>query len=119
MGCGCRESCRELFKELEILPLSSQCILSLLLFVVNNRDYFVSNSVYHKNNTRQRNYLHKPQVTLAMYQKGVYYSDIIIFNGLPQAIKDISRNPKKFQIALKHFLHTHTYYSVDEFFNKQ
>jgi hypothetical protein len=30
-----------------ILPLLSQYIYSLLLFVVNNRDYFVSNSVQH------------------------------------------------------------------------
>jgi hypothetical protein len=34
VGCGYRESCRELFKELKILPLSSQYIFSLLLFVV-------------------------------------------------------------------------------------
>jgi len=51
--------------------------------------------------------------------KGVYYSDIIIFNGLPQAIKDISRKPNKFKIALKHFLPTHTFYSVDDSVNKQ
>jgi len=51
LGCGYRESCRELFKELKILSLSSQYIFSLLLFIVNNRDYFVSNSVYHNNNT--------------------------------------------------------------------
>jgi hypothetical protein len=41
MGCGSRQSCRELFKELKILPLSSQYTFSLLLFAVNNRDYFV------------------------------------------------------------------------------
>jgi hypothetical protein len=42
MGCRYRESCRELFKELKILPLSSQYISSLVLFVVKNVDYFVS-----------------------------------------------------------------------------
>jgi hypothetical protein len=47
MGCGYRGPCREVFKELKILPLSSQYIFSLLVFNVNNRDYFVSNSVYH------------------------------------------------------------------------
>jgi len=57
MGCGYRESCRELFKELKILTLSSPYIFSLLLFVVNKRDYFVSNSVYHNINTRpKKNY---------------------------------------------------------------
>ena len=72
MGYVYSETCRKLFKELKTLTLSSQYIFSLLLFVVNNRDYFVSNSVYHNINTRQKNYLHLPQVHLAMYQKGVY-----------------------------------------------
>jgi len=42
MRCGYRVSCRELFMELKILPLSLQYIFSLLLFMVYNRDYFVS-----------------------------------------------------------------------------
>jgi len=81
-------------------------VFSLLLFV-NIRDYFVSNSVHHNSNMRQKNNLCLPQVTLAMYQKGVYYSGIKIFNGLPNAIKDICCKPKKFKVTLKHFLHTH------------
>ena len=36
MNAGNRESCRELFKKLNILPLYSQYILSLLLFIVKN-----------------------------------------------------------------------------------
>jgi len=31
MRCGYRESCRELFKELKILPLSSQRIFSIIV----------------------------------------------------------------------------------------
>ena len=34
-----RVSCRELFKKVNILPLHSQYILSLLLFVVKNMDF--------------------------------------------------------------------------------
>jgi len=116
MGYGYRESCRELFKELKILTLSSQYTFSLLLFSVNNRDYFVWNSVYHTINTRRKNDLHLPQVSIAMYQKGVYYSGFKIFNGLPAVIKDISSKPKKFKIALKHYLLTRSFYSLDEFF---
>ena len=52
MGCDYRDSCRELFKALSILTLSAQYIFSLVFFFVNNRDYFVSNSVYHNINTR-------------------------------------------------------------------
>jgi len=67
MVYGYRESCRELFKELKILTLSLQYIFSLLLFVVNRRDYFVSNSVNHNINTRKKNYLHLPQLSLSRY----------------------------------------------------
>ena len=41
---GSRDSCREYFKKLKILPLQSQYILSLLLFVISNRNYFKENS---------------------------------------------------------------------------
>jgi len=117
MGYGYRESCRVLFKELKILTLSSQYIFYLLLFVVNNRDYFVSNSVYHNINYRQKNDLHLPQVSLAMYQMRFYYSGIKIFNGLPKAIMDISRKRKKFKTALKHYLLSHSLYSLGTFFS--
>jgi hypothetical protein len=72
------------------------------MFVFNNRDPFVSNSVYHNVNTTGKNDLHLPQVSLANYQKAVYYSGIKISDGLPKAIKDISNKPKEFKIVLKH-----------------
>ena len=44
MNIDNRVSCHELFKKLNILPLYSQYILSLLLFVVKNIEEFISNS---------------------------------------------------------------------------
>jgi len=93
MGCGYGESCRKLFVELKILPLASKYIFSLLLFVVKNRNHFTSNSVIYDSNTRHRNDLHLPQATLTMYQKGVYYSGVKVFNSLPRALRDISSEP--------------------------
>ena len=119
MGCGHRESCRKLFMELKILPLTSQYIFSLLLFVVKNRNYFTPNSVFYDSNTRHRNDLHLPQATLATYQKGAYYSCVKVFNSLPTALKDISSEPGKFKIALRNFLEIHSFYSLVEFFDKQ
>ena len=87
MGCGYRESCRKMCVELKILPFTSQYIFSVLLFVIKNRNYFISNSVYYDSNARHRNDLHLPQATLAIYQRGVYCSGIIVFNGLPRAQK--------------------------------
>jgi len=118
MGIGYRESCRGLFKDLKILPLRTQYILSLLLFVVLNKGYFSPNSIYHNFNTRQKNDLHLPYLSLTMYQRGVFYSGIKVFNALPLAIKDISGNPKKFKVALKHY-QLNSFYNLDEFFNEQ
>ena len=38
VGCKRRDSCRSQFDELKILPLPSQYIYSLFLFVINNKD---------------------------------------------------------------------------------
>ena len=54
-----------------------------------------------------------------MYQKGVYYSGVKVFNSLPRTLKDLSSKPRKFKIALKQFLQTHSFYSLDEFFDKR
>jgi hypothetical protein len=43
MGRSYRESCRDLFKALGILPLRSQYIYSLMMFVIKNREKFVTN----------------------------------------------------------------------------
>jgi hypothetical protein len=46
-----RTSCRDLFKELIILPLQSQYILSLAMYVAKNIDDFTTNSDIHSINT--------------------------------------------------------------------
>jgi len=48
----------------------------------------------HNIDTRQRNNLHLPQANLTIYQKGVYYSGIKIFNNLPLEIKNVADNQK-------------------------
>jgi len=46
-GCGNRVLCRNLFKKLQILPLTSQYMLSLLMFVVKNKNFFSTNNENH------------------------------------------------------------------------
>jgi len=95
MNAGNRVSCRELFKKLNVIPLHSQYILSLLLFVVQNIEEFTSNSEVHSINTHHKSDLYPPSIKLTKYQRGVYYSGIKIFNYLPQNIKNLSWNVKK------------------------
>jgi len=87
MNVDNRVSYHELFKKLNILPLHSQYILSLLLFAVRNIEEFTSNSEVHSINTRHRSHLYPPSIKLTKYKKGVHYSRIKIFNHLPQILE--------------------------------
>jgi hypothetical protein len=51
-GVGPRDSCRNLFKKLDILPLSCEYILSLLLFVIDNQNNLFSGLEVHGLNIR-------------------------------------------------------------------
>ena len=54
--------------------------------------------------------------TFTTYQRGIHHMGIKIFNNLPQSIKDVCNNARKFEICLKQFLHTHSFYSIEEYF---
>jgi len=78
-------------------------IFSIILFVIKNKGQFLCNSQVYKINTRQNSSLYPPSANLAIYQIGVYYSGIKIYNHLPTAIKDLSGDKNKFKIALKRY----------------
>jgi len=110
-----KTSCRGLFKELGILPLCSQYILSLVLFVAKNREDFIINSDIHPYNTRFNTNLHPSSARLTKYQKGTYFSGIKIYNCLRTRIKQLSGDVNKFKLALKKFLSARSFYSIEEF----
>jgi hypothetical protein len=114
--CKNRESRRNLFRRLEILPFVSQYILSLMFFVVKNKYLFTFNSENHTKSTRQFNRFYHPITNFAVYQRGVHYMGIKIFSILPPYTKDVSNIVKKFEICLKQFLHIHSFYSTKEYF---
>jgi hypothetical protein len=100
MNAGKKASCQQLFTELNILPVHSQYILPILIFVAKNKDQFVSNLQVHKINTRQTTDLYMPIVNFTTYQKGTYYQGIKIYNHLSKAIKDLSGNTGNKKISL-------------------
>jgi hypothetical protein len=75
-----RDSCRELFKQLNVLPLQSQYILSILIFISKNRELFRSDSEIHGITTRYNSDLHVPSTSLTLFQNGICYSGSRIFN---------------------------------------
>jgi len=72
MGCGIGDNCRILYIKLKILPLVSQYIFSLLIFIINNWDQFLIDSEIFNTITRQSSNRLLPLANLDIYQKGVY-----------------------------------------------
>ena len=87
-------------------------IYSLLLFVIDNGDYFKVNSEIHNINTRNKSNLHLP-----IYQKGTYYTRIRVFNSLPSHIKELCHNRNQFKRTLKNFLYFNSFCTLDEYFS--
>jgi hypothetical protein len=83
MGCRSSDYCRKLFYNLEILPLLSQYILSLLLCVIRNRNQLLGISEIYHIDTRQHTDSHQPAMYLTKYQKEVHYLGVKVFKMLP------------------------------------
>ena len=67
-----RDSCRKVFKSLEIMTLYSQYIYSLVLYTINNKHLFDANNEIHKYKTRNNNNLHCPIANLSKFNNGAY-----------------------------------------------
>jgi hypothetical protein len=110
-----RDSCRELFKRLEILPLYTKHFLSV--YVYSKKQTFTTNIQIHTVNTWFKTNLHPPIANLTKFQKGVYYSGIKIFDNLPHEIKDLANETIQFWNALKRFLLKNSFYNSEEYLN--
>lgn len=117
-GSGRRASCKSLFQELGILTIASQYILSLMEFLLQNREMFASNIEIHSINTRNNLKLHKPISNLTICQRGVYNMCIRIFNKLPTHIANLVGSKRTFIFTLRKYLVDKSLYSVEEFFNE-
>jgi hypothetical protein len=96
-GHGNMSSCRDLFRHLKILPLKSQYIFSILIFVLKNRTLFITNYDKYNVKTRRSDNLYLPTSSLTLYQNGVYYTGIKIFNKLQLELKELVQMPKIFK----------------------
>jgi hypothetical protein len=68
-GCRRIDLHRDLFKNLKILLLQSQHMLSLLLSVVNKKNKFTVNSDVHHINTVEKRNFHQPSWNVGLYKK--------------------------------------------------
>jgi hypothetical protein len=116
-GSRTKDSCTKLVTKLEILPLPSLYIFSLLRFVIKNKELFITNEETHSCGTRHCADLHYPSVKLKQFQTAVHYMAVQLYNSLPTYIKTEINNAKVYELLLKKFLLTNSFYSLEEFYN--
>jgi hypothetical protein len=110
-----RDLRRVMFKELKILPFFSRYIYSGLIYLASNIQLYTMNREVHNYNTRNSSNFHMPNANLTKYQKGVYYMGFKLYNQLPIDIKNSVNNQKLSGSALKSFLHSNSFYTLEEF----
>jgi hypothetical protein len=98
-----RSSCRSLFKQLEILPVPCQCIVSLMNFIVNNKEIFPTDSSIHNIDTRNKFHLHRPNVNVSCFQKSTFSAGVKILNSLPPSVAILKNGKAKFKAALRKY----------------
>jgi len=101
-------SYRMLFKQLEIVPVWHQYILSLINFIINNQEIFQTSICTH--------HLHRPNANLLCFLKSTFYAGIKVFKSLPPSVTILKNDKAQFKATLRNYLYTHSLNSADEFF---
>jgi hypothetical protein len=111
-----KDSCREYFKALQILPLAAQYILSIVLFMIFNKDLFKIISEIHSFNTRGNTNFFQPMTNLKICQKEPCCSGIKLYNKFPLEISKLS-DIKLLKDILRKFLLKQPFYTLEEYFS--
>jgi len=88
-----------------------------MTFVVENMSLFRVNSEMRGINARQNFNLCQAQGNLKLYQKGVYYSGLKVFNNLPPNIKKLFSDVKRFKLEVGKYLHLKSFYTLEEYYD--
>jgi len=86
-----------------------------MLFIVDNQKDFLTNAYVHGIDTRNKNHLYLPVLSLSCVQKGVSYSGVKIFISLPSNIQSYRSDRKRFENKLYRYLIIHSFYSITGF----
>jgi hypothetical protein len=114
-GVELQSSCRSLFRKPNILPIACQYILCLCCSQLIKKDS-LTNAHVHGLDTRNKNHLYVPVVSLSCVQRGVSYCVVKIINSFPSNIQSYRNDRKKFKNKLyRYLLIIHSSYLITEF----
>ena len=110
------ESCRQKFKELKILTVTSLYVLEVLCYMKKYRGGISENSVIHEHNTRRKIDLHTQSCRTSSFKKSVINTGIKLFNHLPTNLNQL-HDFKQFRRKLKFLLLKKSLYTLNEYFD--
>ena len=113
-GLGWRESCRDSFRELNLLTVPSVYILECIMFVLEKGDSTLVGDVTGRV-TRRGQDLFVPPRRLCVSDGHALQQGRILFNALPVELKEQRGDLKVFKRLLKAHLVEGAFYSVSEF----
>lgn len=118
LGLHPTDSCRPWFKSLKILTLPSLFIFVVCVYIFKYKHVFQLNSDVHNVNTRNRSHFNVGFARLSITRNLPRYIGLIVFNCLPETIKNHS-TLNSFKTNLKSILMDTLYsYSLDEFYTR-
>jgi hypothetical protein len=85
--------------------------------LLQNMANYTCNFTVHGINTRNKLQLYKMASNLALYQRGVYFMGIKVFNKLPGFIADIVSDKRRYILTLKKYVIEKSFYSLEDFIN--
>ena len=109
-----QDSCKPLFKSLNILTLTSIYILECALFVKKNNDKFIKNKTFRQYVTRNNDGLEIITHRTSLFETSPYYSCVKIFNRISNNIKHLPLT--KFKRKFRSYLIEKCFYKLDDFF---
>jgi hypothetical protein len=109
-----RTSCKQYFKEMELLPLPCVYILEAVLYVRKHTNMFNRNNSIHEHKTKAQNDIHIERHYTCMIAKNAYYLCCLLYNKLPTYIKNC-KTINQFKQETKRLLSVKQFYDINEY----
>lgn len=114
-GLGWRQTCREAFKELQLLTVPSLYIMETVMYCLEYGDFPTMYDVTGRSTRRAADLCLSPK-RLIKSEQHVFRQGRVLFNALPQELKAERPNLRKFRRLLRQFLVEGVFYTKKEFF---
>lgn len=108
-----RDSCKQIFFDLNIFTLTGLYIYELLVWVHTNKASFVNNQFNHPYETRNKFNFRYRHHKLKVFEQTPQHIGLKAYNHLPQSIKSLDL--KHFKIEIKDRIIKKVYYSFEDY----